>query len=178
MLFITGAISPVIEYLQLTNGLADVGGGVYIDTAAVTLRYNRIYNNRAENWGGGIGVLNSSANILSNRIYANTTGENGFGGGMRLINSPARLQSNVIANNRAFQGGGVALGNAGHDVGAQLIDNDIEDNTAFDRYVNGLTYDGSGGGIHIGGWSADVLQDNRIRRNTARRGGRASQKSR
>ena len=43
VLTISGDIAPVIEGFRLTRGAAANGGGVYIQTAAATLRNNDVY---------------------------------------------------------------------------------------------------------------------------------------
>lgn len=172
VLKITGVITPEIESLCLTNGSAPYGGGVYIHTAAATLRLNEIYSNTATNWGGGVYLENSPTWIVNNQIYSNTTGSNGRGGGVALLNSPATLETNTINANRAHVGGGIELQNSAAGSGALLFNNMIRDNTAFDyKRDDGYIFDGAGGGVDIGSGSTDTLESNTIRSNTAKRGG-------
>jgi parallel beta-helix repeat protein len=171
VLYVTGNISPAIEGLWLTHGAADRGGGIYIDTAAVTLRDNRIYSNTATYSGGGVYVIDSASTLANNQIYSNTTASSGHGGGITLANSPAQLQDNTITGNRAHVGGGVEIANNVQNSGAFLIGNTIQDNTAFDYEQEGRTFDGAGGGINIGSGYTDTLKRNLIRHNTAKWGG-------
>ena len=175
VLTISGDIAPVIEGFRLTRGAAAYGGGVYIQTAAATLRDNEVYNNTVSNntassRGAGLYLENSRATLTGNRIHSNTTDDNGRGGGVAILNSPATLADNSITGNKAFAGGGVELANYNAGSGALLRGNTISDNTAFDRVVGGRTYDGAGGGIYIGGREADTLVSNTISDNTAKRG--------
>ena len=171
VLTISGEIAPVIEGLRLTQGAAANGGGVYIQTAAATLRDNEVYNNTADGWGAGIYLENSRATLTGNRIHSNTTGKNGRGGGVAILNSPATLADNSITGNSAHAGGGVELANYNVGSGARLRGNTISDNTAFDYVVGSTTYDGAGGGVYIGGREADSLVSNTINENTAKWGG-------
>ena len=87
VLTISGDIAPVIEGLRLTRGAAANGGGVYIQTAAATLRDNEVYNNTVSNneassRGAGLYLENSRATLTGNRIHSNTTDDNGRGGGV------------------------------------------------------------------------------------------------
>ena len=170
VLTISGDIAPVIEGFRLTRGAAANGGGVYIQTAAATLRNNDVYSNTAESRGAGIYLDNSRATLSANRVYSNTTGSSGRGGGVATVNSPAILSDNVITANHAHAGGGVELANYNVGSGALLQSNIIRDNTAFDRVVGSTTYDGAGGGVYIGGREADTLLSNTISENTAKRG--------
>ena len=175
VLTISGDIAPVIEGFRLTGGAAAYGGGVYIQTAAATLRDNEVCNNTVSNntassRGAGLYLENSRATLTGNRIHSNTTDDNGRGGGVATLNSPATLADNSITGNKAFAGGGVELANYNAGSGALLRGNRISDNTAFDRVVGGRTYDGAGGGIYIGGRAADTLMGNTISDNTAKRG--------
>ena len=170
VLTISGDIAPVIEGLRLTRGAAANGGGVYIQTAAATLRNNDVYSNTAESRGAGIYLDNSRATLSANRVYSNTTGSSGRGGGVATVNSPAILSDNVITANQAQVGGGVEFANYNVGSGALLQSNIIRDNTAFDRVVGSNTYDGAGGGVYIGGREADTLLNNTISANTAKRG--------
>ena len=175
VLTISGDIAPVIEGFRLTGGAAAYGGGVYIQTAAATLRDNEVCNNTVSNntassRGAGLYLENSRATLTGNRIHSNTTDDNGRGGGVAILNSPATLADNSITGNKAFAGGGVELANYNAGSGALLRGNTISDNTAFDRVVGGRTYDGAGGGIYIGGREADTLVSNTISDNTAKRG--------
>ena len=169
--YITGDISPLIDGFQITNGLENFGGGVYILNASPTLSHNQIFENHAVGWGGGILLERSSATIRSNQIYNNTTGEAGRGGGLRLTNSPATIQDNVIEGNISHVGGGIDLENYIDNTGAIVIGNSILDNQALDWVEDSTTYDGAGGGINTRSYALDTIQSNTINRNTAKWGG-------
>ena len=86
VLYITGDISPTIEGLGITGGSAsDLGGhtdrwaytdsagsGMYIITAAVSIRDNQVFGNRYAGYGGGMYILAAPADIRNNWIYSNT----------------------------------------------------------------------------------------------------------
>ena len=94
--------------------------------------------------GGGLSVV-GSAPVIANNVIANNLAD-GVGGGMRLFGhkltepvQQAEISGNVLYNNRAVQGGGIAL------IGAspEIVGNRIARN-----YVSGF-----GGGI--GCWTSD-----------------------
>ena len=200
VLYITGDISPTIEGLGITGGSAsDLGGhtdrwgytssagsGMYIITAAVTIRDNQIFGNRYTGCGGGMYILAAPADIRNNRIYSNTAmlgsglyvknsdailGDNAItahtsgsdGGGLYLEFSDATLNGNTIAANAAGRGGGVYMEHSN----ATLNSNIITGNSAFcsiPRFCD--VRGGSGGGLYLYN-SAVSLNHNVILSNTA-----------
>ena len=120
-------ISPTLSDLQITNGDANfngLGGGIYVQDAAPTLAYLKIYQNIAtaqfNGYGGGIYMSNSGANILESDIYSNTAstalGYSGSGGGIYITGGSPHIIGSHIANNVASTGGpgyggGIALEN-------------------------------------------------------------------
>jgi len=171
VMFIAGNISPTVESFHMINGSGGNGGAVYIDTAAVTIRNNEIYNNWAEGKGGGIYLLNSAAAIVGNHIYTNTTGVAGRGGGLSLSNSPASLDENIIENNSAHVGGGIEIINYTGDGGAQLTNNIIRNNVALDYIDGSTTFNGAGGGIDSHSYLIDTFKFNTISGNSSTWGG-------
>lgn len=186
-LYITGAISPTIEGLRITGGNAvglggysyygqyDVGGGVYVMTATVTLSSNQVFSNTAPYGGGGVFLQDSVSHIDVNAISSNGVGVGG--GGLFLYECAASLRGNLIESNTAgHMGGGVYLFSSD----ARLYGNTIAHNTAT-TYGGGLdvascdpTLSGnvisdnaadSGGGVYL--WysrsllSNNVIMDNR-----------------
>jgi len=125
VVYITGNISPTLEGLRITGGNAaslggghwgeDAGGGVYVMSAAATLKDCRVFGNTAQA-GGGLYLQDSSATLRRNVITANSAvstsgGSYGDGGGLLLDNSPAHLDRNVITSNTAgFSGSGIHFG--------------------------------------------------------------------
>jgi uncharacterized repeat protein (TIGR01451 family) len=146
VVYITGDISPTVEGFVLRGGDAyrlgghrvspstfDGGGGVYVITAAVTLRNNRVLSNTA---GAGAGVyLNTSDSWLSDNTVALNVG--GDGGGLYLRDSAVTVSGNtVVANVATVNGGGLYLEGSP----TMLAGNTIVSNTAQSR---------SGGGLYL-----------------------------
>ena len=176
VLFIYGDIAAKIEGLRLTGGDAydlggnlwtDVGGGIYVHTASVTISNCDIYENVAgSEWGGaggGISLTSSPATIQDSTIHDNvaSTSGDGYGGGIALDNSPATITRNKIFNNVASSGdwgygGGVDL----YASDAVLNTNEITNNFAS------TSSQGYGGGLHIAESAAEIA-NNTIRDNTA-----------
>jgi parallel beta-helix repeat protein len=182
VLYISGDISPTIEGLRITGGDAgsDPGGGVYVISATVTIRDNRVFSNTADGNGGGLFLRYSDATISGNTVISNTAGENGGGlylrdsdatisgntftsntvqindgGGLNLRDSDATISGNTISANTAPDGGGLTLVNSA----AELSGNTIISNTAHD----------DAGGLFLVS-SAATLIGNTIISNTANSG--------
>jgi hypothetical protein len=203
VVYITGNISPTVEGLRITGGNASelgghtdqwgyvnsAGGGMYIITAAATIRDNQIFGNRYAAYGGGVYILaapvdirhnricsntamlgngvyvkNSNVTISNNAITANTIGAGGSG--LYLEFSSATLNDNTITDNSADRGGGVLLEHSN----ATLNGNFIANNSAFcwmPRFCD--VRGGSGGGLYLDN-SAAMLNHNTILSNTAGNG--------
>jgi parallel beta-helix repeat protein len=157
VLYITGDISPVIEGLHITGGLASggapdywthVGGGVYIISATAILRDNQVYGNAGADCGGGVYLMNSDAAIDNNVIASNGAIQ---GGGLCLVDSDATLDGNTITGNHAWHGGGLYMSNDNvqSEITATLSDNRVLSNTAS----------GCGGGFYLRN-SANTLVNN------------------
>ena len=171
VLFVIGDVSPTVDGFHLINGSAVEGGGVYVDTSAISLVRNEIYGNWAEGRGGGVSLKNSAANIVGNHIYSNTTGDSGRGGGLALTDSATSVNDNIFENNRAHAGGAIVMNNTLGEGGALLTGNTIRNNLAFDVERDGRTFDGAGGGIDLSSYLTDTLRDNVISGNIAKWGG-------
>jgi parallel beta-helix repeat protein len=170
VIYITGDISPTIDGLNLTSGNAsgqggylnngttyDVGGGVYVMTAAATLTNNRIFENTALNDGGGVYLGSSTSQLYGNTIDHNHITSGGGGGGAFLFSSAATLKGNrIMTNTSTGIGGGLYL----YSSEATLTGNTISDNTTIQN----------GGGVEVASCSPS-LSDNLIIGNTAYKGG-------
>jgi len=170
VVYITGDIGPILEGLRITGGNAaglggghwgeDAGGGVYVASAAATLKGCRVFNNIAQA-GGGLYLKDSAAMlsenfITNNRVVCTPEGSFGDGGGLFLSNSSATLNGNIIAANKAgFSGSGMYLG---FGTTATLVNNVVVDNEIGD---GGYGYDC---GVFIAG-SSPLLLHNTIARN-------------
>ncbi len=165
--YITGNISPTLEGLRIIGGNAagmtgysyfgehDVGGGVYVISAAATLRNNQIFSNTAPFGGGGVFLGNSAAQVSGNAIFSNAVTSGG--GGLFLYKSAATLSGNTVASNTSTNiGGGLYLFYSD----AALQGNTIVSNTASNF----------GGGILIASRNP-TLSDNIFSNNAANKGG-------
>jgi hypothetical protein len=194
--YITGNISPIIDGLNITGGKADglagyeyygthdVGGGVYVMTATVTLNNNQISGNTAPYGGGGVFMAYSTGRLDSNTISHNDAGTGGggvilyqgaatlvsnkvisntsdnLGGGLYVFSSDATLKGNTIAGNSAsVLGGGVDVASCS----PTLSGNIVSDNSASE-----------GGGLYLW-YSHSVLINNVIADNQADESGSAVQ---
>lgn len=118
---VTPGDEPILfEGVTITGGAVDVGAGIWIKAADVTLRGVRVVDNAAANVGGGIYSENvERLLILSSEISENTAGTTtGAGGGIydvRELDSEPGLQivNSTISSNSAAgasgKGGGLYL---------------------------------------------------------------------
>lgn len=121
--------------LDVANGLASVGGGIYLAAPGGTLRNSLLRNNRALDTGGGLYLDNGSVGltIQANRFTDNTAQDggglfvaggnpplignsftrnqagllDGHGGGLMLQNTNAIVNRTQLHANRAANGGGI-----------------------------------------------------------------------
>lgn len=155
---IEGAVSPIIENFEISNGRAPSGAGIFNQSGSPIIRHNKIYANQTNanpHTGGGI-FDGGSALIGANEIYNNAGGP-GQGGAIHVNNGAglSTIRLNLIRNNSAALGGGVALSGSGQ---ALLEANIIHGNT------------GNGGGfINING--AATLYSNLFYGNSGTNGG-------
>ena len=168
--YITGAVSPTLEGLQLTGGDAgglggggspgsvqDGGGGLYVITATATLSGCQVFSNTAT-MGGGLLLYRSGATIAGSRVFSNTATQGG--GGVYLFESDALLHGNTITHNIALysQGGGIYLLRSG----ATLSDNMVRANTS--RF---------GGGAYLQSSAATLTRNDFTDNNAGSSGGGA-----
>ena len=160
---------PVINGFTLTNGLAELGGGVSIYKETANVSVCRINENTAALGGGvyiyestgivgdGIGPLPGNILNLDTTISDNTaTGVEdyaGFGGGVYAEQGSPMLFANIITGNHAFFGGGIAARESSpiivqNQIGCKLNQNVAEGTS---------TSDGHGGGVYF--WFADGILD-------------------
>ncbi|MBL9162638.1 MAG: hypothetical protein JNL18_07910 [Planctomycetaceae bacterium] len=108
-----------LEGLTITGGASDVGAGIWVSDADLTLRGVRVVENAASNAGGGIYSENVERLLVSSsEISGNTVGTNGAGGGIydhRDLDSEPGLQviNSTISGNTVAgasgKGGGLYL---------------------------------------------------------------------
>jgi parallel beta-helix repeat protein len=169
VLFITGNISPTIGGLHITNGDAaglggrsstDVGGGVYVINATVTISNNLVFSNTAED-GGGLYLAYSDATLSGNTVSGNfASGYYGCGGGLYLWSSDATLSGNTVSGNLASGyygcGGGLCL-----ILGAATLSGNT---------VTSNTTNSNGGGLYLES-DASTLSGNTVTSNIANSNG-------
>lgn len=162
VLYISGVITPVVENLGISGGVALTGGGVFIGDASATISNCTVQNNEAKSedlsvdgYGGGLYLSQSAATLIRNTIQNNSADIGG--GGLFLDGSNATLTDNTVQNNHAGVGAGGYLDNSD----ATLTGNTVQDNSASDP-VSG--YGGSGGGLVLY-YSDATLVNNRVLRN-------------
>ena len=167
----------VVSGFTLQNGLAENGGGIYINNSSPRISDCRIVNNEASKYGGGIYFImnKNSTDVLEPRlsklyIRGNIAGE--YGGGVYCasdsgIARPRIFQSIIRKNSAGQNGGGIFVdgksANAKGDIrlaSTWIVENEsisdgagiyVDDNAKADIYattISGNNYqDGYGGGI-------------------------------
>lgn len=163
--YITGDINPTIEGLGITGGDDtgmegyktysdfDAGAGLYVLTATVTLKDNKIFSNTSSYNGGGV-FLGSSNGILQGNTILHNDAKGG--GGIFIFRGAPTLQSNMVLSNTSVNvGGGVYL----YSADALLAGNTISGNSTI---LNG-------GGVDVASCDPTLI-GNIISGNTAQDG--------
>ncbi len=86
-----------IEGFTIKNGKSSYGGGMYLNSSAVTIVNNIIVKNTATNYGGGIYIYHGSSSIINNTIDSNTGDGIYFSG-----YSSSSIINNIISNNSTY----------------------------------------------------------------------------
>lgn len=151
---VTGGAVVTLDGFTVTGGNGTdnngSGGGIFVDTASVTIADNLIEDNVASNNpalrgdGGGIYAITSTVVISGNTIQFNTA-------------------YSATTGSRAGAGGGIALGRATE---ATIINNEILSNTAAYLTASSTSAWGFGGGINCDGDQL-LVEGNTIQNNLA-----------
>ena len=161
----TGTVT--ISSLTITNGTADLGGGIYsFDAATLTISNSTISGNSAS-YGGGIYNGDSTLMISNSTISGNSASRSGGGIASEsvLITPSATLtitNSTISGNSASYNGGGIFIGY--NSLGLTISNSTLSDNSAtynggifIDVYSLGLTIGhtilkagASGGNIYTG----------------------------
>ena len=162
---ITGGIGTIF-FNNIENFYVRVGGGILIDRASPTIRFNKIIDNKSTHvpafalgaGGGGIRAARSRVKI-ENNIIADNRGL--YAGGLMLANCYPSVRNNLIIGNSAggdFDGGGgIYIDFALYaDSIVQIVNNTIVNNSSGKK----------GGGLIITGVPAKLI-NNIIYGNTA-----------
>jgi len=103
--------SAVLYGFTLQNGVAEFGGGVFIESSEPTLEYLYITNNEA-NYGGGLYARYEGRPVMNHvTIIENSAGQ---GGGLRFRDDADPIISNCLVkwNQSTGEGGGIYCNNA------------------------------------------------------------------
>ena len=115
-LSISKSATYTIKNLQITNGTAQNGGGIYLTAGTVTLDSGaKVFSNKAKangtTKGRGAGVYVASGATLNIKdgaeIYSNTTASGDISGGGVYNMGTVDMSGGSIYNNSAYDGGGI-----------------------------------------------------------------------
>ena len=155
--------SCMLDGLTITDGnTTGDGGGICGNGTEATIKHCVITNNHADGVGGG--VSNCSGRIVRCTITNNTAGGNGIdgGGGIYVFDCNVTIEDCDINNNAAADHGGGLCFYAS--AGSTVTRCTISDNEAIGSRADG-------GGIYVFGVPPTLIEDCRISRNSASRGG-------
>ena len=105
---ITDGSMPTVEGFQIVDGLASMGGGIYIHDASPTISQNNINNNTTTSSGAGIYIGGDSAPVIvGNLITGNRITGYYHGAGVYAGSGTApHILNNIISFNIANRGWG------------------------------------------------------------------------
>lgn len=92
--------ASVLDSVTITGGVAERGGGVFVDGAGPTLLRNRIVRNRAHRQGSGI-YLGASSAVLRNNVVADNATVSllvGDAHGVEIVGGAPLLLNNTIVD--------------------------------------------------------------------------------
>lgn len=92
--------ASVLDAITITGGVAQRGGGVFVDGASPTLLRNRIVSNRAHRQGSGVYLGASSAVLRNNLVAGNATVSllAGDAHGVEIVGGAPLLLNNTIVD--------------------------------------------------------------------------------
>ena len=94
--------SPRISNCRIFHNTADTGGGIYCDSGSRTLISNMICHNIATVNGGGFAFLDGTANMLNNSVACNSAALGG--GGIHLLGTTVTIDNTILWDNAAAEG--------------------------------------------------------------------------
>ncbi|MHC4458825.1 MAG: choice-of-anchor Q domain-containing protein [Planctomycetota bacterium] len=134
--------NSVLAGLTITNGYANLGGGIYCYDASPSIRKCTIWHNTVAyssgEYGHGAGIYcHSGSPQISNCIISHNSGDFIFGGGIFCEHSNLEISNSVISMNKAESGagGGVYCSRSSM--------------TVINCTINGNIADGMAGGITL-----------------------------
>ena len=133
-----------LSNLTITNGLAETGAGVYLDTSVATLSNTLLISNSATSWGGGLYGVASAITVQATQIVSNSAGSSGGGiyitSGFLLVEQDSEVAYN---QSNTSSGGGIYVHADGHIV----ID---------DSWLHHNQADGKGGGVYASYYGPEI----------------------
>lgn len=183
--YLTGAtktlydnLTTTIDGFLITNGAAEIGGGVSVYKETANVSSNRINGNTAA-LGGGIyffksfGTVGDSigpppGNVLTGDTTINSNSATGpvsyagYGGGVYTEQGGPLIFANIIEGNTAYYGGGIASRKSNPMIVENLIGCQTAPNTALIPAGSGL-----GGGVYLDNKSWAAFEKDTIVHNTA-----------
>jgi hypothetical protein len=120
--------SVEVRAVTLSNGSADVGGGIFAQASSIDLDGVLLVGNVAE-LGGGIAAVESTVRIANSHLVDN---EAESGGAAYIRNGELILQQSFIASNVADVGGGLLLDAGAAEAWVQSQDAAWSDNSPED----------------------------------------------
>jgi hypothetical protein len=156
------------------------GGGVYAESAEITMEGNAAIVKNTGYWGGGIYinaksslVMQGGASIRDNTMFYRTledgTHIGGTGGGAYIAGSLTMRDTSVVSGNDAASGGGIFLGKGTlvMEDRSTVKNNDANAGTESD----GTLFGGNGGGVRLEGGSLTMKGESSLDGNSGFYGG-------
>lgn len=103
-----------LDHCEIVDGQASLGGGIYADTANVTIEFSTIHGNTATSGGGG-GIYFTSTDdsydlyLTQSIVASNISGGNGAGIHAVSVGSTVTLNNSRLENNQTVTGFGGGL---------------------------------------------------------------------
>ena len=138
---VAGATNVAFSGMTITNGATTQGGGIFADTASVTLSNCDVSGNTSTTQGGGIFLsATGQLTVQNSTISGNAAGSNG--GGIYFFNDGAlSLRNSTVSGNSAKGTGGGIYFFGTVNVGGFNVENST---------IHGNSSTGVGGGVFLG----------------------------
>lgn len=91
----------VLDSVTVTNGLADLGGGIYVQDASPTIIRTTLVRNAARTSGSAIYLEHSAARIYNNLVVFGTSIDGADTHSIHLVDASPTIVNNTIAHNDA-----------------------------------------------------------------------------
>ncbi len=162
-----------IEGLMLKDGVAAVGGAIYVATGqslsldSVTLSGNTATGDAATQGGGAIYNDGGTLSLVDSTLSGNAaSGTSGSGGAIfNATGGTLQIATSMITGNTANRAGGGIETTAGSN--ASLTNVNVNGNSL----VNATASPGNGGGVHVGGNAVVAIVGGTVNDNQAVEGG-------